>query len=96
MKVQFSQMALSDLYAELAVRAVNDMAAAEHFYGRLQYALHLIGQFPESAQEVAARPGIRRLALWGHPFIVYYKIIGGTAVLLRMLRLGRPRVGIKL
>jgi len=96
MKVRFSQMALSELYAELAVRAVNNPAAAEHFYGRLKWAIEQISQHPNGAQEVSARPGVRRISIWGHPYIVYYKVIDGTAVLLRILRLGRPRVGVKL
>jgi plasmid stabilization system protein ParE len=96
MKVQYSQFALSELYAELAVRAVSNPAAAEQFYGRLKWAIEQISQNPDSAQEVAARPGVRRISVWGHPYIVYYKVIDRTAVLLRILRLGRPRVGVKL
>ena len=44
-----------------------------------------IGQFPESTQEVAHRPGVRRLPLLDYPYVIHYAVGQYEVVILRII-----------
>jgi toxin ParE1/3/4 len=44
-----------------------------------------IGRFPESAQEVPERPGVRRVPLVRYPYAIYYKIVLDEVTILRVI-----------
>ena len=44
-----------------------------------------IGRYPESFQEVAERPGVRRIPMVRYPYLIFYKVIDGEAVVLRIV-----------
>jgi plasmid stabilization system protein ParE len=44
--------------------------------------LERIAQFPESAQQLDKRPGIRRVPLVRYPYVIHYKVIDGEVMIL--------------
>ncbi len=44
-----------------------------------------IGQFPEGAQEVAERPGVRRVPLLRYPYVVHYIVYNDEVLILRIV-----------
>jgi toxin ParE1/3/4 len=85
MKVRYSNLALAELDAILSAIAANDPTAARRFNGRVRQIGERIGRFPEGFQEVAERPGVRRVPLVRYPYLIFYKIIDGEAVMLRVV-----------
>jgi toxin ParE1/3/4 len=51
----------------------------------MQRALVHIGQYPEAAEEVAQRRGVRRLPLARYPYVIYYEIGPDVVTILRLL-----------
>lgn len=85
MKVRYSNLALVELDAILAnIQAENPDAAAS-FQARVRRIVERIGQFPESAQEVAERPGVRRVPLLQYPYVIHYTIGEDEVVILRII-----------
>ena len=85
MKARFSRLALGELNAILENIAANDPAAAARFEHRVQRIVERIGQFPDSAQEVVERPGVRRVPLVRYPYAIYYKIMPEEVTILRVV-----------
>ncbi len=85
MRVRFSRLALAELSEILADLAAKDPGAAKRFELRIRQISKRIGQFPHGFQEVAERPGIRRVPLVRYPHIVFYKIFGGEVIVLRVV-----------
>jgi plasmid stabilization system protein ParE len=44
-----------------------------------------IAQFPEGAQEVEKRPGVRRVPLVRYPYVIYYMVIESDVMILRFI-----------
>jgi toxin ParE1/3/4 len=44
-----------------------------------------IEQFPEGAQEVAERPGVRRVPLVRYPYVIHYRVMQNEIVILRII-----------
>lgn len=63
MKVRYAKLALDELDAILAAIAAENPMAAARFERRIRRIVERIGQFPEAAQEVVERPGVRRVPL---------------------------------
>jgi plasmid stabilization system protein ParE len=85
MKVRFSKLALTELDTILVgIRADNPPAAAR-FEERVQRVVERIAQFPESAQELVQRPGVRRVPLVRYPHQIYYALINGEVMILRII-----------
>jgi toxin ParE1/3/4 len=85
MKVRYSNLALAELDAILAnIQAENPDAAAS-FQARVRRVVERIGQFPESAQEVAERPGVRRVPLLHYPYVIHYTVYDDEVVILRIV-----------
>jgi toxin ParE1/3/4 len=69
---------LADIHAE------NPHAAAS-FQARVRRVVERIGQFPEGAQEVAERLGIRRVPLLRYPYVIHYTLGEDEVVILRII-----------
>jgi plasmid stabilization system protein ParE len=85
MKVRFSRIALAELNSIFAALVAKDVRAAQSFELRILQISERIGQFPDGFQEVAERPGIRRVPLVRYPHVVYYKVVGGEVIVLRIV-----------
>jgi plasmid stabilization system protein ParE len=82
MKVVFTGEALADLDGILAFIAANYSAIYEAFQIRFQSVLSRICDWPESAQEVADRPGVRVVPLIRYPYKVFYRNTGQVVEIL--------------
>ena len=86
MRVRFSKLALAELDAILADIRADNPGAAAHLRERVGRVVGRIAQFPDGAQQVDTRPGIRRVPLVRYPYVIYYTIIEGDVMILRFLR----------
>jgi toxin ParE1/3/4 len=50
-----------------------------------RFAKGRIGRFPQGFQEVAERPGVRRVPLVRYPYLIFYKIFADEVVVLRVV-----------
>ena len=85
MRVRYSRVALAELDAILSDLASKNPAAARAFEARIRRIEERLGRFPEGFQEVAERPGIRRVPLLRYPYLVFYKVIAGETIVLRIV-----------
>ena len=85
MKVRYSELALLELDTILASIQAENRDAAANFEARVQRVVERIGQFPESAQEVAERPGVRRVPLVRYPYVIHYTVHEDDVVILRIV-----------
>jgi len=85
MKVVYSKLALAELDDILDRIAAENPAAAARVGERIERVIARIAQFPESAQEVEERPGVRRVPLVRYPYVIHYKVIAGEVVILRII-----------
>lgn len=85
MKVRYSTVALAELDAILSDLAVKSPVAAERLESRLSQIGKRIGQFPYGFQEVAERPGVRRVPLVRYPYLIFYKVLGDEAIVVRVV-----------
>jgi toxin ParE1/3/4 len=84
MKVVFTVEALDDLDRILAYIAANYPTISEAFQIRLRAVLARIGKWPESAQEVAERPGVRVVPLIRYPYKVFYQTTNDAVEILHI------------
>jgi plasmid stabilization system protein ParE len=61
MRVRFSRLALAELSEILADLASKDSGVARRFEARIHQIGERLGRFPHGFQEVAERPGVRRI-----------------------------------
>jgi plasmid stabilization system protein ParE len=85
MRVRYSRAALAELDAILSDLGLKNPAAAAAFEIRLRRIQERLGRFPEAFQEVAERRGVRRIPLLRYPYLVFYKVIGGEVIVLRVV-----------
>lgn len=85
MKLRYSRRALAELNAILSDFVGKDPAAAERFGARVNQIGERIGQFPHGYQEVAERPGVRRVPMVRYPYLIFYKVLDDEAVVLRII-----------
>lgn len=85
MRLRYSRLALAELDAILTELVGKNPTAAQHFVMRVSQIGERIGQFPESFQEVAERPGVRRIPMVRYPYVIFYKVIDSEAVVLRIV-----------
>jgi toxin ParE1/3/4 len=76
MRVIYTDEALEDLDGILATIAANYPTVYEAFQRRLQSVVNRISEWPDSAQEVAERPGVRVVPLIRYPYRVFYRNTG--------------------
>jgi toxin ParE1/3/4 len=74
MKVVYTCEALDNLDGILGFIASNYPTVSAAFEKRLQTVVARIGAWPESAEEVAERPGVRVAPLIRYPYKIFYRI----------------------
>jgi plasmid stabilization system protein ParE len=74
MKLVFTTEALADLDDILDYIAIHYPAVSRPFRSRLDAVLARIERWPESAQEVSDRPGVRVAPLIRYPYKVFYQL----------------------
>ena len=74
MKVVYTQEALADLDAILEFISAHYPGVYAAFEKRMQVVEARIGAWPESAPEVAHRPGVRVVPLIRYPYKIFYRI----------------------
>ena len=82
MKVVFTTEALADLDGILSYIAKHYPAISEAFQNRLHAVIARIAKWPESAQVVAERPGVRVVPLIRYPYKIFYQISDETVEIL--------------
>jgi toxin ParE1/3/4 len=85
MKVRYSNLALAELDAILSDLAAKNPTAAQRFEGRISQVSERIGRFPNGFQEVAERPGVRRVPLVRYPYLIFYKVFADEVIVLRVV-----------
>jgi len=85
MKLVLSRLALAELDTILAYIAERSPLGAEHVEVRLKRAFDHIARYPEAAEQVVQRPGVRRLPLSRYPYVIYYEIGVEKVTILRIL-----------
>ena len=84
MKVAYTEEALADLDGILAFIAEHYPGIVHAFEQRLRVAVLRIGAWPESAQEVAERPGVRALPLLPYPYQLFYRVTAHAVEILHI------------
>ena len=85
MRVRFSKRALAQLDHILLDLGDLNPVATQRFEHRIHTIIDRIGRFPLGFQEVAARPGVRRVPLVRYPYLVFYKVFDDEVVVLRII-----------
>ena len=91
MKVVYTDEALRDLDEILAFIASNYPAIAASFVMRLDAVMARIGRWPESAQEIEQRPGVRMAPLVRYPYRVFYQVTTAAVEILHIHHAARQR-----
>ena len=84
MKVIFTVEALDDLDGILAYIAINYPSIADAFQVRVRGVVARLGNWPESAQEVDERPGVRVVPLIRYPYKGFYQITNDAVEILHI------------
>ena len=74
MKVVYTDEALQDLDDILSFIAENFPSAFDGFERGLRAVERRIGQWPQSARQVAERPGVRVVPLVRYPYKIFYRV----------------------
>ncbi len=84
MRVEWSQSAVEDL-RKIAVdsRAFGDITVRS-VESRVLYTIFRLSRFPESAQKVAGVAGVRAAPLVRYPFVIFYKVLSDSILILRI------------
>jgi plasmid stabilization system protein ParE len=82
MRVVYTDEALENLDEILATIASNYPTVYEAFQNRLQSVVKRISAWPDSAQEVAERSGVRVVPLIRYPYKVFYRNTGSVIEIL--------------
>lgn len=89
MKVVYTDEALQDLDAILAYLAQNYPTLANALERRLRLVMLRIGAWPQSAQEVAERPGVRVVPLVRYPYKIFYRVTTEAVEILHIRHVAR-------
>ena len=84
MKVRWSKLALTELDAILADLGLKHPDAADRFEFRIRQIVERIGKYPRAFQEVAERPGVRRVPLVRYPYLVFYTVSRDEVIVVRV------------
>ena len=93
MKVVYTDEALANLDGILSFIVSNYPSIYDAFQRRLRSVVARIGDWPESAQEVADRPGVRVAPLIRYPFKVFYRSAGQVIEILYIHHAARDERG---
>jgi toxin ParE1/3/4 len=89
MKVVYTDEALQDLDKVLTYIGLNYPTSSAAFQKRLRTAVVRIGAWPQSAEEIADRPGIRVVPLITFPYKVFYRITNEAVEILHIRHAAR-------
>lgn len=89
MRVVYTTEALADLDGILGYIANNYPAISEAFQNRLHAVIARVSRWPESAHEVAERPGVRVVPLIRYPYKIFYRISNETVEVLHVYHAAR-------
>jgi plasmid stabilization system protein ParE len=81
-KVVYTAEALENLDAILAYISIHYPTLYDAFQVRLRSVISRISDWPESAQEVLQRPGVRAAPLIRFPYRIFYRRTGETIEIL--------------
>jgi toxin ParE1/3/4 len=84
MRVVYTTEAIADLDGIFDYIANHYPAISDAFQNRLQAVIARITRWPESAQEVFERPGVRVAPLIRYPYKVFYRVSGDTIEILHV------------
>jgi len=84
MRVVYTGAALQDLDEILSFIAARFPTAYSGFEMRMRAIERRIGQWPESAQAVAQRPGVRMVPLVRYPYKIFYRVDPDAVVILHV------------
>jgi toxin ParE1/3/4 len=84
MKVVYTREALTDLDEIFSFIAANYPAISTAFERRLRTTIMRIGAWPQSAESVAERSGVRVVPLIRYPYKVFYRIVGSEVEILHI------------
>jgi toxin ParE1/3/4 len=84
MRVVYTDDALSDLDEILAFIDTNYPIASVSFRQRLAAVTKRIATWPESAEQVAERSGVRVVPLIRYPYRIFYRIEADTVEILHL------------
>jgi toxin ParE1/3/4 len=82
MKVVYTDEALENLAGILAYIASRYPTIYGAFQNRLRSVFSRIRQWPEGAQEVEGRPGVRVVPLFRYPYKIFYRRTGDAIEIL--------------
>ena len=89
MKVVYTDEALRELDEILDYIASHYPTISSSFEKRLRTVVARIGEFPESAQQVEERPGVRVVPLIRYPYKVFYRVASQAVEILYIHRASR-------
>jgi len=92
MKVVFTSTALADLNDVLSYTSINYPLLVPSLEHRIRAVIARIEQWPESAREVAQRPGTRVVPLIRYPFRIFYRISGDRIEILHIHHTARDDI----
>ena len=82
MRVVYTERALADLDTILEYIAANYPTAYAGFELRMAMIARRIGRWPESAEQVAGRPGVRVVPMIRYPYKVFYQVAADAVEIL--------------
>lgn len=85
MKLVFSSLAVTELEAILHYIVIKNPDAAARVAARFDEVFDRIALYPDGAQELAQRPGVRRVPLVRYPYVIYYEQMEEVVMILRIL-----------
>jgi toxin ParE1/3/4 len=84
MRVVYTREALRDLDEVFTFIAENYPAASAGFQRRVRMIEQRIGKWPESAREVAQRPGVRVVPFIRYPYKMFYRVANDAVQVLHI------------
>ena len=82
MRVVYTERALADLSIILEYIGSNHPTAYAGFELRMAMIARRIGRWPESAEQVGSRPGVRVVPMIRYPYKVFYRVAGDIVEIL--------------
>jgi plasmid stabilization system protein ParE len=89
MRVRYSPRARGDLEAIVNYLAQHNLEAAKRVRQAVANTIRVIGEFPESGR-LTAEPGVRVLPVGRFPYLIYWSVAAGEAVIVH-IRDGRRK-----
>jgi toxin ParE1/3/4 len=89
MNIVFTRAAASDLQELAAYLSAHNAEAALAIERRLHLVLARVARWPQSAQQVVGRPGVRAVPLVRYPYIIFYRALPDAIEILHIQHTAR-------